>query len=450
VTTQVDPTKTQSGLPSRCVMRASFVLLLALALSACQTRPASNQHSTPTPADTEVVAVPPPAPRPAAPDPKKTAPAPVADDRPIPEPTVVEPPVSVPAAERTVTDYDDLDKQARIEFGYLYVDIPRKPKVDASKGGIVSNEDWVAYQAALGEYLIARRAFYRDVARHGEAFLGKFPRSKYELEIARATLMALHHSGNHERAILRAEEFLRRYGDIIAEVCFRIRGDSSAALENYDAAAAAYADYHAHASERKKPVSAIKWVNALMQAGRADEAIRVGRGIQTSEPRAAARIEDLLSRTALIGHPLPATPGARKLLSEEGVDWAALEGKVTLVLIWSTQFASCDPAIEEVGKLATRLRGRPFQVVGVVLEEKSLDSEIEAWLRAREIPDFVQVVQRGRFSKSEILNRWGLADEEASKSTAFPETIILDKEGTVRHVHIPVGKHLEKLITEML
>jgi hypothetical protein len=361
-------------------------------------------------------------------------------DTPVKKEPVVEP-------EPEPTDYGGADLQARIEYADMYKLLPKKPREPKSRGGgVVSNEAYAKWMNAKTAYRAKRKVMYAEIAEKAMKLVSDFPGSAYEWETAeKAVFQALFNSEQYEKVVQTAIEYKARFGAKIAMKANRFSGDALDKLERYEESAASYGEYVETANNASLHKAAIKQVGALVKAGKSSEAQQVGAELGKRSGRAEPRIQAILRPLALVGRPLKATPGAKPILSEDDVDWASYKGGPLLVVIWSTQFDACHEPIKTVSNLIGTIDG--LKVVGVVLEEKSQDREIEGWLRDKDVRDFPQIVQRGRFCESKLMLKWGLAWENAL--VALPLTIVVDKRGMVRYVGVPAGAHLAKLIKGM-
>jgi len=167
--------------------------------------------------------------------------------------------------------------------------------------------------------------------------------------------------------------------------------------------------------------------------------------------RARRAVEAMMRPLEHLGKKLPAVPDARPIFSDSPVNWNDYKGKVTLVVIWSTQYEDAKAAMREANVLAAKVSGDvPFQIVGIVLSENEGDQEIDQWLGQNELSEWPQVVQSGEYWQSPVLQAWGLADQKDKTSFWRPyTTFLLDKTARVKYANVPVGDHMEKLIRAM-
>jgi thiol-disulfide isomerase/thioredoxin len=99
----------------------------------------------------------------------------------------------------------------------------------------------------------------------------------------------------------------------------------------------------------------------------------------------------------------------------------ALRGKVVLVDVWATYCAPCKESLPEVQAYAEELRGQPFELVTINIDET--DAPVAPFLSSLKLS--LPVL---RDPGAEGLNR-------VIPITEAPTSFILDQEGVVRFVH---------------
>lgn len=112
-----------------------------------------------------------------------------------------------------------------------------------------------------------------------------------------------------------------------------------------------------------------------------------------------------------------------RTLSGQPFSLAAMRGKVTLVVFWSTDCAVCRDKMPELRANAQGWRGQPFQLVTVSLDRKLKD-----------VADYEQLVRTVVNSNERLLALWaGDASYRFSlpRPVHLPATYLLDKSGRV-------------------
>ncbi len=142
-------------------------------------------------------------------------------------------------------------------------------------------------------------------------------------------------------------------------------------------------------------------------------------GAVTSSIKYADRI-----RPVLVGDPLPDTR-LHKLdeygIQKEAVKLASFRGQVLILDFWASWCGPCRRSMPELSALAERYRGRGLAVLGVNREPHDPKAAGKALAQIR--PSFDCVVDDRFFGE-----RLGL--------TTLPTSYIVDKAGTVRHMHL--------------
>ncbi len=117
---------------------------------------------------------------------------------------------------------------------------------------------------------------------------------------------------------------------------------------------------------------------------------------------------------------LPPKPApALKLPALEGgtLDIGQLKGKVVLVNFWAVWCPPCRKEMPSMARLADKLAGKPFTLVGVNVGESP--EEIRAFLK--QVPVSFPIVLDG---EGQNLKAWQVF--------AFPTSYVLDKKGRIR------------------
>lgn len=117
---------------------------------------------------------------------------------------------------------------------------------------------------------------------------------------------------------------------------------------------------------------------------------------------------------------LPARPApalALPALDGGGVTLADLRGRVVLVNFWAVWCPPCRKEMPSMGRLADRLAGKPFTILGVNVGETP--EEIRAFLR--QVPVNFPIVLD---SEGANLKAWSVF--------AFPTSYVVDKKGQLR------------------
>ncbi|TCJ12942.1 TlpA family protein disulfide reductase [Parasulfuritortus cantonensis] len=137
---------------------------------------------------------------------------------------------------------------------------------------------------------------------------------------------------------------------------------------------------------------------------------------------AAAALCLLTALPAAAGGLKPLTPRpapALKLASLAGpaIDLASLRGKVVLVNFWATWCPPCRKEIPSMNRLAARMAGRPFAILGVNMGDNPAD--IRAYTQQVPIEFAILPDPDGN-----LLKPWQVV--------AFPTSYVVDKQGRIR------------------
>lgn len=127
----------------------------------------------------------------------------------------------------------------------------------------------------------------------------------------------------------------------------------------------------------------------------------------------------------------PLAPGTEipefraRTLEGERFDNAALEGKVTLMVFWTTWCGVCKdelPEVAEIRREYQKMYGDRFQVVGVNADRKVDQSVAVVQYKEDHGLDLPMVLDSGRLSQSFRVH-------------VFPHTVIVDESGNLINVH---------------
>ncbi len=126
-------------------------------------------------------------------------------------------------------------------------------------------------------------------------------------------------------------------------------------------------------------------------------------------PLAAAELKPL--------PPRPAPPLSLPAPNGGSLDVAHLKGKVVLVNFWAVWCPPCRKEMPSMGRLADKLAGKPFTLVGVNVGESA--EEVRGFLK--QVPVSFPIVLD---AEGQNLKAWQVF--------AFPTSYVLDKRGQVR------------------
>lgn len=145
--------------------------------------------------------------------------------------------------------------------------------------------------------------------------------------------------------------------------------------------------------------------------------------------RTAAVAEQL--RPLLPGDPLPDEVLPYLTGLDEGaptgrLSLGSLKGQVVILDFWASWCAPCMRELPELSALQEKLGPRGLRVVGVNREPQDRTAAVAAWRRVK--PSFETVVDVGAGTSR------GLGEQVGIQS--LPTTVIVDRQGIVRHLHL--------------
>lgn len=118
--------------------------------------------------------------------------------------------------------------------------------------------------------------------------------------------------------------------------------------------------------------------------------------------------------------PLPVRPApelALATLEGKTIDLASLRGRVVLVNFWAVWCPPCRKEMPSMSRLADRMQGRPFTILGVNAGEEPAD--IRTYLK--QVPAHFPILLD---SEGNHLKPWQVF--------AFPTSYVVDKQGRIR------------------
>jgi peroxiredoxin len=125
--------------------------------------------------------------------------------------------------------------------------------------------------------------------------------------------------------------------------------------------------------------------------------------------------------SSLPSEPQPAPDyHARVLGSDEEATLAGLRGKVVLLNTWATWCAPCRVEMPDFEAIHQRFQDRGLMVVGVNIDEGAVDERVQRFLDKLGISFTIWRDPRNHFSKR-------------FRVLGVPETLLIDREGMIRH-----------------
>jgi peroxiredoxin len=139
------------------------------------------------------------------------------------------------------------------------------------------------------------------------------------------------------------------------------------------------------------------------------------------------------ARSGLEGKPAP--DFTLNALDGKTVKLSDLKGKVVILDFWATWCGPCRMAMPIIDKVARQFAGQGVQLYAVNLRETP--DQIKAFLKEQNL------------SINVLLDSEGKAGN-AYQANAIPQTVIIDRDGVVRTVHVGLLPNLEQALTDEL
>ncbi|HWA98562.1 MAG TPA: DUF2092 domain-containing protein [Pirellulales bacterium] len=156
-------------------------------------------------------------------------------------------------------------------------------------------------------------------------------------------------------------------------------------------------------------------------------------------PEGAEKVDSLFGRRSEGPHPLvdkPAPEFDLKLLSGGSARLADHKGKDVVILdFWATWCGPCVQALPTIAAVAAEYRPKGVAFYAVNLEEEP--EEIQAFLKERDLSVPVALDSNGQVGA-------------AYGANAIPQTVIIDKQGTVAIVHVGLSVDLKAQLSREL
>jgi thiol-disulfide isomerase/thioredoxin len=114
---------------------------------------------------------------------------------------------------------------------------------------------------------------------------------------------------------------------------------------------------------------------------------------------------------------------------------AASKGRVIVLDFWATWCGPCLQAMPQVDRVTHEFADQGVQLVAVNLQEAP--AQISAML------------ERHKLRLTVALDRDGVVAEKYG-ATAIPQTVVINREGTIAHLFVVVGPHLGDQLRDAL
>ena len=135
----------------------------------------------------------------------------------------------------------------------------------------------------------------------------------------------------------------------------------------------------------------------------------------------------------LIGKPAPLFTG--ETMTGEVVNLEELKDRVVVVDFWATWCPPCRQAIPKVQAVSRRFENDPVTVLGLNLDQEATPEQIAEFLKKYEIT-FSQILD----PVGNVKKKYGVR--------GIPCSIVIDKKGIVRNVHLGYNSDLEEKLGE--
>ncbi len=139
------------------------------------------------------------------------------------------------------------------------------------------------------------------------------------------------------------------------------------------------------------------------------------------------------TESPLVGKPAPDFD--LELLDGKKFRLADLKGKVVILDFWATWCGPCLQAMPQVEKVAHELEGQGVQLVAVNLQET---------------PDQIKnMLEHHKLKMTVALDRDGIVANKY-KAVAIPQTVVVNREGTIARLFVGGGPHFEDQLRDAL